>query len=65
MELPLSMAARGRKWLPALSNCTGHGTPSCFDDPRVEVLNVDAFKWFKERFGDEGKAVVLFLRHLG
>lgn len=54
IELDRQLIDICRTHLPEWSNCTSFGTtPSCFDDPRVEMYHGDAVTWFIEHFGDE------------
>jgi len=34
-----------------MNDCSGFGTPNCFDDPRATVVNEDAVSWFRSKFG--------------
>ncbi len=48
VELDGDVIKASRKYLPSYSNCTGFGTPSCFDDKRVELYTEDFIKWFDD-----------------
>lgn len=43
-----------RKYIPEWSDCSdfSDGPGSCYDDPRTELLTVDAIQWFIEHFGN-------------
>ena len=51
VELDAAVVHAYRNYLPSYSNCTGFGTASCFDDPRVELYTEDFTKWFDSYFG--------------
>lgn len=53
VDLDAKVIELSRKYLPSYSNCTGYGTPSCFDDPRADVYAQDFFKWFDEHLGSD------------
>merc|ERR1719420_250747 len=41
VERDASVIEASREHLPSSSTCTGYGTSSCFDDPRVTLINSD------------------------
>jgi hypothetical protein len=53
VELDADVIKASRKYLPSYSNCTGFGTPSCFDDERVELYTEDFIKWFDDHVGND------------
>lgn len=53
VDLDEKVMEMSRKYLPSYSNCTGFGTPSCFDDPRADVYAADFFKWFETHIGHD------------
>ena len=46
-----------KQYLPEWSDCSKilGSTPSCFDDPRAEILHTDPVAWFVERFSNGEK----------
>ncbi len=52
IEIDEMMVNISREYLPFWSDCSTviGGTPSCFDDARVEMRYEDAFKFFMDRF---------------
>ena len=44
-----------REYAPEWSNCSdfSEGSGSCYDDPRAELLTVDAIQWFMNHFFSE------------
>ena len=52
IEIDEMMVDVSRKYLPSWSDCSSlsGSTPSCFDDPRVEVHYIDAFQWFIDTY---------------
>jgi hypothetical protein len=53
VELDAVVIEASRKYLPSYSNCTGFGTTSCFDDPRVDLYTEDFVKWFDNHLGND------------
>jgi hypothetical protein len=53
VELDADVIKASREYLPSYSNCTGFGTPSCFDDARVELYTEDFIKWFDDHIGND------------
>jgi spermidine synthase len=53
VELDADVIKASRAYLPSYSNCTGFGTPSCFDDERVELYTEDFIKWFDDHIGND------------
>jgi spermidine synthase len=53
VELDADVIKASREYLPSYSNCTGFGTPSCFDDERVELYTEDFIKWFDDHIGND------------
>lgn len=53
VDLDAEVIRSSRLYLPTYNNCTGFGTPSCFDDPRVSLFTTDFFKWAKDHIGDD------------
>jgi spermidine synthase len=53
VELDAAVIKASREYLPSYSNCTGFGTPSCFDDERVELYTEDFIKWFDDHIGND------------
>jgi hypothetical protein len=53
VDLDAEVIRASRQHLPTYSNCTGFGTPSCFEDPRVSLYTEDFFKWFDNHIGDD------------
>jgi spermidine synthase len=53
VELDAGVIKASREYLPSYSNCTGFGTPSCFDDERVELYTEDAIQWFDDHIGND------------
>lgn len=53
VDLDAKVIEVSRKYLPSYSNCTGFGTPSCFDDPRADVYAEDFFTWFDNHMGSD------------
>jgi spermidine synthase len=56
VEIDEMMVQVSREFLPSWSDCSNvvGSTPNCFDDPRVELHHMDAFKWFIENFSSNG-----------
>lgn len=52
VEIDEMMVRLSREFLPSWSDCStlSGSTPNCFDDPRVELHNIDAFQWFIDNF---------------
>lgn len=51
IEIDKIMVQAARRYLPEWSNCSAFGsTPSCWDDPRAELVFTDAITWFTKRF---------------
>lgn len=57
IEIDEMMVNASREFLPDWSDCSNlvGSRPSCFDDPRAEIYYDDAFKWFIDRFADDGE----------
>jgi hypothetical protein len=53
VELDADVIKASREYLPSYSNCTGFGTPSCFDDERVELYTEDFIQWFDDHIGND------------
>lgn len=55
IEIDEMMVSLSREYLPGWSDCSNivGSTPSCFDDPRVELRHIDAFQWFIDNFSGE------------
>jgi hypothetical protein len=53
VELDAAVIKASREYLPSYSNCTGFGTPSCFDDERVELYTEDFIQWFADHIGND------------
>lgn len=53
VDLDAEVITSSRRYLSTYSNCTGFGTASCFDDPRVSLFTMDFFKWFSDNIGDD------------
>jgi hypothetical protein len=53
VELDADVIKASREYLPSYSNCTGFGTPSCFDDDRVELYTEDFIQWFDDHIGND------------
>jgi len=53
VDLDAAVIDVSRKYLPSYSNCTGFGTDSCFDDPRLELYTEDFIKWFDKHIGND------------
>jgi hypothetical protein len=53
VDLDAEVIRASRQHLATYSNCTGFGTPSCFEDPRVHLYTEDFFKWFDTHIGDD------------
>jgi len=60
IEIDKVMVDLSRKYLPSWNDCSMllGSAPSCFDDDRVEVQYVDAFKWFINNFPHDGPPLV-------
>ena len=60
IEIDKVMVDLSRKYLPSWNDCSMllGSAPSCFDDHRVEVQYVDAFKWFINNFPHDGPPLV-------
>ena len=52
IEIDAGMVETSRAYLPDWNQCGDivGSTPSCFDDPRAEILCEDALAWFINRF---------------
>lgn len=59
IEIDEMMVDVSRKYIPSWSDCSilEGSTPSCFDDPRVEVQYRDAFAWFIDNFPPDSPAL--------
>lgn len=57
VEIDEKMVNVCRKFLPEWSDCRNlvGSAPSCFDDPRAEIIYSDAITWFIERFGNKAE----------
>ena len=57
IEIDELMVNISKQYLPEWSDCSMivGSKPSCFDDPRAEVIYTDAVGWMKERFGDKSR----------
>lgn len=57
IEIDEKMVKVCREFLPEWSDCSNlvGSAPSCFDDPRAEVIYTDAIAWFIENFRDADK----------
>jgi spermidine synthase len=57
IEIDEMMVKASREFLPDWNDCSDQvgSRPNCFDDPRAEVFFEDAFKWFIDRFSDDGQ----------
>jgi spermidine synthase len=55
LEVDAELTAAAKTFLSAWNDCSSFvpGVESCFDDPRLEVHNVDAVDWFSDYFGEE------------
>ena len=53
VDLDAEVVRSSRKHLSTYNNCTGFGTPSCFDDPRVKLYTEDFFGWFDKHYGKD------------
>ena len=53
VDLDADVIRASRQYLPSYNNCTGFGTPDCFQDKRLELFTKDFFDWFDEVFGDD------------
>ena len=53
VDLDDQVIKTSRRHLYTYSNCTGFGTPSCFDDPRLELYTEDFFGWFDRHIGQD------------
>ena len=53
VDLDAEVVRSSREHLSTYSNCTGFGTPWCFDDPRVKLYTEDFFGWFDKHIGEE------------
>lgn len=53
VDLDADVVKASRQFLPSYSNCTGFGTPSCFDDPRVKLFTEDFIGWFDKHIGND------------
>ena len=53
VDLDAQVINSSREFLPTYNNCTGFGTPNCFDDPRVKLFTTDFFKWFDDHIGSD------------
>jgi hypothetical protein len=53
VDLDAEVMRVSRLHLESYSNCTGFGTPSCFDDPRAEVYAENFILWFEKHLGDD------------
>lgn len=53
VDLDAKVIELSRKYLASYSNCTGFGTPSCFDDPRADLYAEDFFEWFEKHIGHD------------
>ena len=56
IEIDEAMVKAAREFLPDWNDCSNLAgrRANCFDDPRAEVFFEDAFKWFIDRFSDDG-----------
>jgi len=55
VEIDGAMVNASRTYLPEWSDCSNLAEstePSCFDDPRTELLVADAIGWFIKKFGE-------------
>ena len=57
IEIDEIMVNVSRQFLPDWSDCSElvGSQSSCFDDARAEIVFADAFQWFIDRFGEDGK----------
>lgn len=55
LEVDAEVSKAAKTYLSEWNNCTGFvpGIESCFDDPRLDVHNVDAVDWFAKNFPSE------------
>jgi len=57
VELDAEVMDQSRKHLAQMNNCTFSSPDgkfqSCFDEPRATIVNEDAAKWFRSKFGDD------------
>jgi S-adenosylmethionine decarboxylase proenzyme len=53
VELDAEMIRASREFLPTYNDCTGFGTPSCFDDPRLRLYTEDFIAWFDAHIGND------------
>ena len=57
VELDAEVVAQSRAHLAQMNNCTFSSPDgkfqSCFDEPRATIVNEDAAKWFRSKFGDD------------
>jgi len=60
IEIDEMMVSLSREHLPSWSDCSMlvGSTPSCFNDPRVEVQYIDAFQWFTDNFPADGSPLI-------
>jgi spermidine synthase len=54
IEIDKAMVNIAKQYLPEWSDCSMivGSTPSCFDDPRAEVIYTDAIQWMTELFSE-------------
>jgi S-adenosylmethionine decarboxylase proenzyme len=53
VDLDVEVIRASRKFLPSYNDCTGFGTPSCFDDPRLRLYTEDFIAWFDKHIGND------------
>jgi spermidine synthase len=57
IEIDELMVKVSKEFLPDWNDCSNlvGSRANCFDDPRSQVFFEDAFKWFIDRFSDDGE----------
>jgi len=60
IEIDEMMVSLSREHLPSWSDCSMlmGSTPSCFNDPRVEVQYIDVFQWITDKFPADGSPLI-------
>jgi len=53
VDLDEEVIKASREFLPFSSNCTGFGSPVCFDDERANIYTEDFIVWFDKHIGND------------
>mmetsp|Transcript_20072 Transcript_20072/g.28432 ORF Transcript_20072/g.28432 Transcript_20072/m.28432 type:complete len:859 (+) Transcript_20072:163-2739(+) len=53
VDLDAEIIKASQKYLPSYSNCTGFGSPNCFEDDRLVLHTEDFFGWFEKNMGHD------------